>query len=85
MPLDRNCHGLEWGERKRLGSEDMFDFRGPDSERHRPERAVSRGVAVATHNSDAGHRQPELRPDNVNDSLLDVPEGVQADAEFFGV
>ena len=85
VTIDRDCHGLERGERKRLGGEDVLDLRRADSERHRPERAVRRGVAVATHDGDSGHRQPELRPDNVNDSLLDVTEGVQANTEFFGV
>ena len=46
---------------------------------------MGRGVAVATDNGDTGHRQPELRPDDVNDSLFDVPEGVEADTEFFRV
>ena len=51
----------------------------------RAEGAVGRGVRVAAHDRHARLGEAELRTDDVDDSLLDVTERVQADAELRGV
>src|SRR3546814_17023873 len=51
----------------RLGREHMFDLRGSDPERERPERAVRRGVAVAADDRHSRLRTPLLGSDNMDD------------------
>src|SRR3546814_8464277 len=45
----------------------MFDLRGSDPERERPERAVRRGVAVAADDRHSRLRTPLLGSDNMDD------------------
>ena len=61
------------------------DFRRPDADRDRAERAVRRGVAVAAHDHQARNGQPLLRPDHVHDALARVVQAHQHDAVLVGV
>ena len=65
-----------------LRRQHVLDFAGADSECERAECAVRRGVAVAAYDRHARLREPELRPDHVDDSLLARAEIEQLDAEL---
>ena len=46
---------------------------------------MSRGVGVTANNSHPRLGQPQLRTDYVHDSLVSIPQGVQADPELFSI
>src|SRR5690348_8315864 len=48
----------------------MLHFAGADPESERAERSVCRRVAVAADNSLSGLSDPQLRPDNMHDTLI---------------
>ena len=84
-PVDPDLVRLRLALEERLGGEDHLDLARPDPERERPERAVRRRVAVAAHDRHARLRQPELRPDDVDDALGVAAERVERDAEVAAV
>ena len=55
--------------RQALRREHVADLRGADAERHGAECAVRRGVTVAAGDGHPRLRQPQLRPDDVDDPL----------------
>ena len=72
-------HRGRLGLPQRLGGEHVLDFGRPDAERERPERSVSRGVAVAADHGHARLSQPELRADHVHHALLGAAERIERD------
>ena len=84
-PVHRNRHGLEGSHRQGLGGEHVLNLAGADAEGQRAERAVRGGVGVAAHDRHARLGQAQLRADDVDDALVGVAQGVQADAELLGV
>jgi hypothetical protein len=54
---------------RRLGRHHMRGLGGADSEGERAQRAMRAGVAVGAHDGEAGLRQAEFRPDDVDDAL----------------
>ncbi len=64
--LVRRGPALEQG----LGCQDHLDLGRPDPEREGPEGAMGRGVGIAAHDRHARLREPELRPDHVDDALV---------------
>ena len=83
--VDRDRHGLEGGHRQGLGGEHVLDLAGADTEGQCAERAVRGGVGVAAYDGHAGLGQAQLRADDVNDALVGVTQGMQANAELLGV
>ena len=83
--VHRNRHGLEGSHRQGLSGEHVLNLAGADAEGQRAERAVRGGVGVAAHDRHAGLGQAQLRANDVDDSLVGVAQGVQADAELLGV
>ncbi len=63
----------------------MLDFARADAERQRAEGAVRGRVAVAADDRHARLRQPQFRPDDVDDALVAVVEIVKADAEILAI
>ena len=55
--------------RQTLRREHVADLRGADAQRHGAECAVRRGVTVAARDGHPRLRQPQLRPDDVDDPL----------------
>ena len=84
-PSTRDLVGLRPALEQALGREDHLDLARPDPERERAERAVRGRVRVAAHDRHARLRQPELRPDDVDDALVRVAEPVERDAELAAV
>ena len=64
LDLERLRLALE----QRLRGQDHLDLARPDAERQRPEGAVRGGVGVAADDGHARLRQPQLRPDDVDDA-----------------
>ena len=63
----------------------MLDLARSDAKRERTERAVRRGVRVATHDRHARLRYSELGADDVDDPLPVRPERVRRHAELGAV
>jgi hypothetical protein len=82
---DGDGHLLGLRLRQRLRGQHVLDLAGADAERQRAERAVRGRVRVAADDGHAGLGEPELRPDDVHDSLLFMAERVQPDAEVRAV
>ncbi len=85
LALDGDGHGLEGRHRQRLGGEHVLDLAGADAEGQRAEGAVGGGVAVAADHGGARLGQSQLRSHYVDDSLFDVAQRVQPDAELRAV
>ena len=77
-----DAHRLRPPLRQRLGGQDVLDLARADPERERAEGAVRGGVRVAAHDRHPGLRQPELRPDHMDDAVAAVAERIQAHAEL---
>ena len=71
--------------RQALRRQHVAHLRRADAERDRAERAVRRGVAVAAGDRHPRLRQPELRPDDVDDALRAAVEIEQRDAVLAAV
>ena len=69
-PVDADLVRLRAALEQALRREDHLDLAGADPERERAEGAVGRGVRVAADDRHARLRQPELRPDDVDDALV---------------
>ena len=85
VTLELEQHRLRSLLIERLRREDVLDLGGADAECERAEGAVRRGVAVAAHDRLPGLRQPELRADDVDDSLAPGSRAVELDAELLAV
>ena len=72
-------------QRQALRREHVAHLRGADAERDRAERAVRGGVAVAAGDRHARLREPELRPDDVDDALVRAADVVERDAVLAAV
>ena len=59
----------------------MRNFARADTESQRAECAMSRGMAVAAHDSHAGLRKPQFRPDDVYDALALIGERPRSSAD----
>ncbi len=81
-PVDLDQHVLGMRLDQRLGRQHMLDLGGADAEGQRSQRAVRRGVAVAAHDGHAGLAQPLLRPDDVDDALIDAVDREIGHAEL---
>src|SRR3546814_12992260 len=79
--IDAHAHVARAALADRLGREHMFDLRGSDPERARPERAVRRGVAVAADDRHSRLRTTLLASDNMDDppARLAHPENIDPD------
>ena len=84
-PVHRNRHGLKGSHRQGLGGEHVLNLAGADTEGQCTERAVRGGVGVAAHDGHAGLGQAQLRADDVNDALVGVTQGMQANTELLGI
>ena len=71
-PVQAHAHALLLALAQRLRREDAFALAGADAERNGPKRAVGAGVAVAADKGDAGQREPEFGPDDVDDPVTVV-------------
>ena len=69
VPGHADAADLQRIHRQALRREHVADLRRADAERHGAECAVRRGVAVAAGDGHARLRQPQLRPDDVDDAL----------------
>ena len=67
--VHHRAHVFRLGLDQRLRRQHMLDFRCADAIRERAERAVRRGVAVATNKRNSGQRKSLLRADDVHDPL----------------
>src|SRR5262249_52671608 len=87
--LQRAVHlhpeGLRLTLQQTLRGEHVLDFAGADAERQRAERAVCRGVAIATDHRHAGLRESEFGADHVHDALAIAMHAEAADAEVLAV
>ena len=83
--LDVDGHGLERLQGQRLGGHDVLHLGGADAQRQGAEGAVGGGVRVAADHGHARLGEAQLRADDVDDPLLGVAQGVQADAELLAV
>ena len=63
----------------------MLYLRGANAHGNRAKRPVGGGVRITADDSHARLRDPELWADSVDNALLLIPHGMQADAEFFAV
>src|SRR5207253_6613281 len=82
---ERDPHRPRLALRQRLRREHVLDLRRADAEGEGAERAVRRRMAVAANDRHPRLRQPELRPDHVDDSLPTAPGCEQPDAELVAV
>ena len=80
-----NSHGLERSHGKCLGSKDVLDLTGSNSHCQSAKSTVRRGVRVTADDSHAGLSQSKLRANDVDDSLIGVPQGVQTDTKFLRI
>ncbi len=83
--VDGDGHGLGPDQRQRLGGQHVLDLGGADAEGQTTEGAVRGGVGVTADDRHARLGQPQLRADDVHDTLLDVAQRVQPDTEVGGV
>ena len=83
--VDAHLVGLRVALEQGLGREDHLDLARPDPEREGPERAVRAGVRVAADDRHAGLREPELRPDDMDDPLARRADAVERDPELRAV
>ena len=83
VDLDQHVFGrrLDQG----LGGEHVLDLGGADAKGERAHRAVRRGVAVAADDRHAGLAQSLLRPDDVDDALVDAVDREIGDAELLHI
>ncbi len=63
----------------------MFDFGGADAEGQRAERAMRRGMGIATHDGHARLGEALLRPNDVHDALADIVHFIIGHAEIAAV
>ena len=82
---DLDFEGLGLALEQRLRGQDHLDLARPDAERQRPEGAVRGGVGVAADDGHARLRQPELRPDDVDDAARGAALAVERDPELAAV
>ena len=82
VAVDVDGHHLRFLLRQRLGGEHVFHLRCADPEGQRPEGTVGRGVGVAADYGHAGLGHPELRADDVNDTLVAIAQRVKTDSEL---
>ena len=80
-----DSHGLERLEWQSLRGQNVLDLAGADSHGERTKSAVGRGVGVATDHSHTGLGQAQLRPYNVDDSLVGIAKRVNANTKLRGV
>ncbi len=83
--VDPDQHVLGRRLDQRLGGEDMLDLRGADAEGERAHGAMRRGVAVAADDRHPRLRQTLLRPDHMDDALVEAGDRKIGDAEFLDV
>ncbi len=84
-PVDGDGHGFGPALRQGLGGEDVLDLARADPEGQGTKRAVGRSVAVTAHDRHARLGEAQLGPDDVDDPLVGVAHGIQADAELSAV
>ena len=63
----------------------MLHFAGADAKGQRAEGAMRRGVRITTHNRHAGLCVTKLRPNDVNDALVNVIQIIKSDTKFFAI
>ena len=63
----------------------MLDLAGSNSHRQGSKRTMRRGVRVTADDCHAGLCQSKLGANDVNDALIGIPQGVQADTKFLRV
>src|SRR5437588_9573530 len=78
-------HGLRLALRQTLSGQHVLDFRGPNPKRQRSKSSMCTRMAVAADNRHSRLRQPQLRPDYVDDTLLRRIHVEQWNSEFFAV
>ena len=60
----------------------MFDFAGSDTESERSECSMGGGVGVAANNCHPWLRDTKLWSNDVDDSLIDISQGVDSNAKL---
>ncbi len=83
--IDAHLAGSRPRLQQALAGEDVLDLARADAEGQRAEGTVRRGVAVATDDRHPGLRQPEFRPDDMDDAAMGARHAMQGDAELGGI
>ena len=83
--IDLDQHVFGGGLDQGLGGEHVLDLGGADAKGERAHRAMRRGVAVAADDRHARLAQPLLRPDDVDDALVDAVDREIGDAELLHI
>ncbi len=85
LAIDVDGHCLERSQRKCLGGQDVLHLGSSDAHCDCAECAVRRGVAVTAHDRHARLGQTQLRPDDMDDALVDIAHRVKPDPEFLAI
>ncbi len=85
LAVDSQLHCLRLELQQSLCGQNVLDFAGPDPERQRSEGAVRGRVRIAANDRHAGLGVAVLGADDVNDSLANIVNVEQSDAELFAV
>ena len=80
-----NLHGFGAALFQGLRRQNMFDFRGTNTERQGPKRAVGGRVGVTADNGHAWQGDALFWPHHVDDTLIRVVQIVELDAKFVAV
>ena len=70
LAAEDDLHGLRARLQQALRGQDVLDFAGADAEGQCAERAVRGGMAVAANDGQAGLRDAQFGPDDVDDALV---------------
>ena len=84
-PVEQDAHCSRLHLRQALRRKYVLDLGRSDTERQRAERAMRGGMRVSTDDREPRLRQPELRPDHVNDPFSAAPGCVERHAELRAV
>jgi hypothetical protein len=80
LAVDTDQHGTGFFQYQTLGRQGMFDFGCADTERQRPEGAMSGSMAVPTNHGHAGQGSTLLRTDDMHDPLAQIVHAEFRDA-----
>ena len=80
--FDLDQHGLRRLLPQALRGQHVLDFGSTNAERQCTERAMGRGMRIATHHRHAGQGQALFRADDMDDALADIVHLEFGNAEF---
>ena len=85
LARDFHLHVLRFFLDQRLGCQDVLDLGSTNSVRQGSECTVSRCMAITANNRHTRLCQSLLGTDDVDDTLTDIHDIEELDAEFFGI